>query len=49
MFEGRMRAVAASIMIKDTRACGLVRGPSRLPRDRVGLGGRVGLEWCCHE
>ena len=55
MFEWRARAVAASIRIKDTRACGLVKGPSRLPRDRVGLGGtvgmgRVGIEgWCCHE
>jgi len=43
MFEWRIRAVAASIRIKDTRAWGLVKGPSRLPRGRVGLGGRAGI------
>lgn len=47
--------MAASMRIKDTRACGLVKGPSRLPRDREGLGGTVGTgrveigRWCCHE
>ena len=34
-------AVAVSIPINDTRACGLVKGPSQ---DRVGLvGGTVGM------
>ena len=35
--------MAASIRIKDTRACGLVKGPSRLLRDTVGLGGTEGI------